>query len=211
MKTKNLVSLSVAAVFFVLSITGLLIYLGQNNNIIDHTHAWFGVLFFSAAVFHIVNNWSSLKNYTTDRKAGGLRREFVLPTLLVVLFAVGIAADWPVFKDLANAGKRAFGKPRPEPKQLSEAAIDSLARPLLATSLRADAAIIRFEKATPLTEAILLTEGTARHTAPADTATFRYMAVLTRAERKRGEGEEGQKKPEPGWEVKALQTAPLRP
>ncbi|MCY7359767.1 MAG: DUF4405 domain-containing protein [Rudanella sp.] len=42
----------------VLSITGLQIYFGQGNHFVEHTHAWFGVLFFSAAVFHILNNWS---------------------------------------------------------------------------------------------------------------------------------------------------------
>ncbi len=126
MKSKNLVSLSVAAVFAVLSVTGLLIYFGQGGHIIDHTHAWFGMLFFTAAVFHIVNNWSSIRGYSVNRKAGGIRRELILPGLVVVLFTVGIAADWPVFKDLANAGKKLF--PHEKEEEMSQAVIDSIAR-----------------------------------------------------------------------------------
>jgi ketosteroid isomerase-like protein len=126
MKSKNLVSLSVSAVFLVLSVTGLLIYFGQGNHTVDHTHAWFGMLFFAAAVFHIINNWSSIKGYSVNRKAGGIRRELILPSLIVLLFTVGIAADWPVFKDLANAGKKLF--PREKKKEMSQAAIDSIAQ-----------------------------------------------------------------------------------
>ena len=132
MKAKNVVSLSVAAVFAVLSITGLLIYFGQGNHIVDHTHAWFGMLFFAAAVFHIVNNWSSIKAYSVNRKAGGVRRELIVPVLIAGLFTVGIAADWPVFKDLANAGKKLFPHEKEEKEELSQAAIDSIARRVVA-------------------------------------------------------------------------------
>ena len=125
MKAKNLVSLSVAAVFLVLSVTGLLIYFGQGNHTVDHTHAWFGMLFFAAAVFHIINNWSSIKGYSVSRKTVGLRRELIVPVLIAALFTVGIAADWPVFKDLANAGKKLF--PREKKKEMSQAAVDSIA------------------------------------------------------------------------------------
>ena len=113
MKSKNLVSLSVAAVFAVLSITGLLIYFGQGSHTVEHTHAWFGVLFVAAAVFHIVNNWASLKGYSTDRKVGGIRRELIVASVVALLFLVGIAADLPGFKALPNGGKALFGKKRP--------------------------------------------------------------------------------------------------
>jgi hypothetical protein len=176
MKSKNLVSLSVAAVFAVLSATGLLIYFGQGNHAIDHTHAWFGMLFFGAAVFHIVNNWTSLKAYSANRKRGGIRRELILPTLIVVLFTVGIAADWPVFKDLANAGKRAFGKPKKA--KLAQPAIDSIARQLVATHTAADARSIRFDTTAALADNVIMAQGTASRPAP-DTARFRFTEVLT--------------------------------
>ncbi len=128
MKSKNLVSLSVSAAFLVLSVTGLLIYFGQGSHTVDHVHAWFGILFFGAAVFHIVNNWSSIKGYSKDRRTGGIRRELILPSLLAIVFAGGIAADVPVFKDLANAGKKLFRGDKPKKGgPLSQAAVDSIA------------------------------------------------------------------------------------
>ncbi len=128
MKPKNLVSLSVSAAFLVLSVTGLLIYFGQNSHAVDHIHAWFGILFVSAAVFHIVNNWSSIKGYSKDRRTGGIKRELILPALLALVFAGGIAADVPVFKDLANAGKKLFRGDKPKKGgPLSQATVDSIA------------------------------------------------------------------------------------
>lgn len=127
MKSKNLISLSVAAVFTVLSATGLLIYFGQGNHFVDHTHAWMGILFFSVAVFHIVNNWASIKGYSINKKQGGVRRELLIPVLITIVFTAGIAADLPVFKDLANAGKKLFGPKKKQERGLSQTKIDSLA------------------------------------------------------------------------------------
>ncbi len=128
-KSKNLVSLSVALVFLVLSATGLLIYFAQGSHAVEHVHAWFGSMFVAAAVFHIVNNWSSLRAYGKDRRTGGIRRELILPALIVVVFAGGIAADLPVFGKLANAGKTLVrGNKPPKDDSLAQAAIDSIAR-----------------------------------------------------------------------------------
>lgn len=128
MKSKNLVSLFVAAVFFVLSITGLLIYFGQGSHIVDHTHAWFGILFFAAAVFHIVNNWSSIVGYTRNRRTGGIQKEFVIPAVIVAVFAAGIGFDVPVFDKLANAGKNLVRGDKPKGGPMSQPTIDSIAR-----------------------------------------------------------------------------------
>lgn len=129
MKSKNLVSLSVALVFLVLSVTGLLIYFAQGSHAVEHIHAWFGILFVAAALFHIVNNWSSIVGYTKDRRAGGIRREFVLPALIAVVFTGGIAADLPVFSKLANAGKTLVRGDKPRGGgPLAQASVDSIAR-----------------------------------------------------------------------------------
>ncbi|GAB3886401.1 DUF4440 domain-containing protein [Spirosoma agri] len=128
MKSKNLVSLSVAVVFFVLAATGLLIYFGQGSHAVEHTHAWFGILFVTAALFHIVNNWASITGYTKDRRTGGIRREFIVPAIVAVIFAVGISADLPVFSQLANAGKNLFRGDKPRRGPLAQTAIDSIAR-----------------------------------------------------------------------------------
>ncbi|GAB3769312.1 hypothetical protein GCM10028818_05190 [Spirosoma horti] len=127
MKSKNLVSLSVAAVFFVLSITGLLIYFGQGSHLVDHTHAWFGVLFVAASVFHIVNNWSSITGYTKNRRTGAIQKEFVISVVLVAIFALGIGFDLPVFKKLANAGKDLFRGERPKSGPMAQPKVDSIA------------------------------------------------------------------------------------
>lgn len=128
MKSKNLVSLSVSVVFAVLATTGLLIYFGQGNHIIDHTHAWFGILFVTAAVFHIVNNWASIIGYTKNRRTGSIQKEFVLPALIAVVFAAGIGFDWPVFEKLANAGKDLVRGPKPKKESMAQTKIDSIAR-----------------------------------------------------------------------------------
>ncbi len=219
MKSKNLVSLSVAAVFAVLATTGLLIYFGQGNHTIEHTHAWFGILFFSAAVFHIVNNWSSLKSYSKDRKTGNIQRELIVPSLIVLLFVGGIALDWPVFKDLANAGKKAFGPARPErggsgprqggprqggPRQgegppraiLSKVSLDSIARSVIASQTKVDVQTIQFDMTASLAENVIVAQGTAAHAKPSATP-FRFMEVLT------FDGKQ--------WTVAAGQTAPVKP
>ena len=129
MKPKNLVSLSVALVFLVLSVTGLLIYFAQGSHAVEHIHAWFGILFVAAAVFHIVNNWSSIVGYSKNRRTGGIRREFVIPALVAVVVAGGIAADLPVFDKLANAGKTLVRGNKPKGGgPLAQAAVDSIAR-----------------------------------------------------------------------------------
>lgn len=194
MKSKNLVSLSVSASFAVLSVTGLLIYLGQGNHTIDHTHAWFGVLFVGAAVFHIVNNWASIKGYSINRREGGIRRELIWPTLLVALFVVGIALDLPVFKDLANAGKQAFGPKREKKEKLTQTAIDSIARSTVTSRLSVDTQTVRFDTTAALADNVIMAQGTARHALP-DTTTVRFTEILTL---------DGKT-----WHVAAEQTAPV--
>ena len=127
MKSKNLVSLFVALIFLVLAVTGLLIYFGQGSHIVDHTHAWFGILFVTAAIFHIVNNWSSLKGYTKNRRTGGIQKEFVLPAIVAAIFAAGIGFDVPVFNKLANAGKNLMRGDAPRREAMPQAKVDSIA------------------------------------------------------------------------------------
>lgn len=127
MKSKNLVSLSVSAVFFVLSITGLLIYFGQGGYVVDHTHAWFGVLFVAAAVFHIINNWASIVGYSKNRRTGSIQKELIIPVIIVAIFAAGIGFDVPVFKKLGNAGKDLVRGGRPRGGPLAQTAVDSIA------------------------------------------------------------------------------------
>ncbi|MBO0933813.1 DUF4405 domain-containing protein [Fibrella aquatilis] len=224
MKSKNLVSLSVATVFAVLSITGLLIYFGQGSHLVEHTHAWFGVLFVAAAIFHIVNNWASIKGYSTDKKTGGIRRELIVASVVALLFLGGIAADLPGFKALPNGGKALFGKKRgpggpegrPGPPNgqrgegpegpdgergmgaeqavLTKTAIDSIARQMVAQHLAANAQTIRFDTTAALGHNVILAQGTATPAKPGS-AKFRFTQVITLADHQ--------------WKVAAKQTAPL--
>ena len=103
MKKKNLVSLGVAAAFFILSVTGLLLYIKQKAEVIEMTHTVFGLLFIAVAIFHIVNNLGSLKNYTKDKKEGTWKKEFFwVGGLLIVLL---IAAMTEMLEPIAEFGK----------------------------------------------------------------------------------------------------------
>lgn len=176
MKSKNLVSLSVALVFLVLSVTGLLIYFAQGTHAVEHIHAWFGILFVAAAVFHVVNNWSSIMGYTKNRRTGGIRREFVVPALVAVVFAGGIAADLPIFSKLANAGKTLVRGDKPKPGgPLAQTSVDSIARATetayanaLSKGDTAAVAKILAEKTAMLTEDGTLVSGMTRPTSASE-------------------------------------------
>ena len=90
----------------------------------------------------------------------------------------GTAFDWPVFKDLANAGKNAFRPEKPQKEGLFKMIIDSIARQMVATHTNIDAQTIRFDTTAALSETLIVAQGTALRARP-DTAPFRFMEVLT--------------------------------
>lgn len=87
MKSKNLISLSVAFIFLVIGSTGLLMYLKQKSHPVEMTHTVFGLLFVGFAIFHISNNWGSLKTYSKDRISRSWKKEllFALAGGVIVL------------------------------------------------------------------------------------------------------------------------------
>lgn len=112
-KNKNLISLIVAAAFFFLSISGILMWLKQKSHEIEMTHTIFGLLFLSIAVFHIFNNWGSLKAYSKDKASGSIKKE--LGYSLVLVLAVLALAYTGVLEPVAEFGRR-FAKPQgPKP------------------------------------------------------------------------------------------------
>ena len=112
-KNKNLISLIVAGAFFFLSISGILMWLKQKSHEIEMTHTIFGLLFLSIAVFHIVNNWGSLKAYSKDKTTGSIKKELLYSTLLVLTILV--LAYTEVLEPIAEFGRR-FAKPQgPKP------------------------------------------------------------------------------------------------
>lgn len=108
MKKKNLVSLSVAAIFLVLGSTGLLLYFKQKPEAVEMTHTVFGLLFITLAVFHIVNNWGSLRAYAKDRQQGGFRKELLVVSAAAVVMVTLAATE--VLEPVAEFG-RIFAKP----------------------------------------------------------------------------------------------------
>jgi hypothetical protein len=107
MKKKNLISLSVAFAFLSLSITGLLMYIGKKNHGVETIHVIFGLTFISFAIFHIINNWSSIVSYTkgSGRK---IQKEFIIVFVLFIVFVIGAGFDVPPFEPIAEAGKALF-------------------------------------------------------------------------------------------------------
>jgi hypothetical protein len=104
MKNKNFISLSMALAFMSLSVTGLLLYLVKHNKTTTSIHVVFGLLFLSFAIFHILNNWSSLVSYTKSRSTGSIQKEFILSFAVAGIFLVGTWANLPPFGEIEPLG-----------------------------------------------------------------------------------------------------------
>ncbi len=111
-KNKNLISLIVASAFFFLGVSGILMWLKQKSHPIEMLHTIMGLLFVAIAIFHIVNNWGSLKAYTKDKATGSIKKEIFI-ALFVVLALVALAVT-EVLEPVAEFG-RIFAKQGPRP------------------------------------------------------------------------------------------------
>ncbi len=110
MKRKNIISLSVAFAFLSLSITGILLYIKQKAHAVEITHTIFGLIFVGFAIFHIVNNWSSITGYSKERTSGKFKKEFIIALLVFGVVLAGTASE--ILEPVAEAGK-IFAKKRP--------------------------------------------------------------------------------------------------
>ena len=117
MKRKNIISLSVAFAFLALSITGILLYIKQKAHAVEITHTVFGLIFVSFAIFHIINNWSSITGYSKEKKSGKFQKEFTIAGLVFGLVLVGTVTE--VLEPVAEAGKIFAGKKPPRAEKLS--------------------------------------------------------------------------------------------
>jgi len=104
MKKKNIISLSVALSFLTLSVTGLLLYLVQHNKPTVVIHVVFGLLFIAFAIFHIINNWSSLTAYSTNGIK--IKREFLWSFAFTGAFLVGSYFLLPPFMQIEELGSK---------------------------------------------------------------------------------------------------------
>ncbi len=117
MKRKNIISLSVAFAFLSLSITGILLYIKQKAHAVEITHTIFGLIFVGFAIFHIVNNWSSITGYSRERKSGKFQKEFIVAFLVFGVVLAGTASE--ILEPVAEAGKVFAKKRPPRPESLS--------------------------------------------------------------------------------------------
>lgn len=94
MKRKNFISLSLAFIFLFLSISGILMYLKQKAHAVEMAHTIFGLLLVGFAIFHISNNWGSLKLYSKDKVTRSWKKELMLAGVgaigILVLAATGV-------------------------------------------------------------------------------------------------------------------------
>jgi hypothetical protein len=119
MKNKNLVSLTIAIAFFILATTGILLFVKQKAHFIEMTHTIFGLVFISYAIFHILNNWDSIKAYSKDRKSGSIKKELVVASLITGIILVLSVTE--VLEPVAEFGKIfASGDKRPSTVNFAE-------------------------------------------------------------------------------------------
>ena len=113
---KKIISLSVAFAFLTLSITGILLYIKQKSHAIEISHVVFGLLFIAMAVFHIYNNWASLKNYSKHRNERKLSKEIIY--VFIPFAVILILSLTSVLEPIAEFG-RIFGKGEKEKRGIS--------------------------------------------------------------------------------------------
>lgn len=120
MKTKNLISLTIAFCFVIMSISGLFLYFGQKEwHAIETLHILFGVIFLGFAFFHILNNWSSITGYSKSKREGTWQKELKVAAGIFAIFLIGGSLEVEPFMALAHGGKRLFGGKRERPQQIS--------------------------------------------------------------------------------------------
>jgi hypothetical protein len=113
MKKKNIISLSIAFAFVVLGTSGILLYIKQKPHFVEMTHTIFGLIFFGFAIFHIVNNWGSLKNYSKDKTTGAFKKEFLVASIIGLIVLTLSVTE--VLEPVAEFGRIFAPKRGPRP------------------------------------------------------------------------------------------------
>jgi hypothetical protein len=113
MKKKNIISLSIAFAFFVLGTSGILLYIKQKPHFVEITHTIFGLIFVSFAIFHIVNNLGSLKNYSKDKTTGAFKKELLVASIIGLIVLTLSVTE--VLEPVAEFGRIFAPKKGPRP------------------------------------------------------------------------------------------------
>lgn len=116
MKKKNFISLTIAFAFVILAISGILLYIKQKPEFVEMAHTIFGLLFIGFVIFHILNNWASIKSYSKDRSTGSIKKELVAASLVAgVVLVLSVTG---VLEPVAEFG-RIFAKEQKRPAGIS--------------------------------------------------------------------------------------------
>lgn len=110
-RKRNFISILLGISFLVLSFTGILMYLLAHAELTTTLHLVFGFTLVGVAVFHIINNWLSLKSYSISKQTSGSRykwasKEFLIAFFLAVIFGIGIYFHLSPFQFVYNWGEK---------------------------------------------------------------------------------------------------------
>lgn len=105
MKRKNFISLIMAWTFLAIAVSGLLMYFDLKPNPVKGIHVLFGLILIGFGVFHILNNWGSLKSYMKDKGTGSMKKELVYGSLLAGVVLLGAGFSVPPFPQIQRFGE----------------------------------------------------------------------------------------------------------
>lgn len=104
MNKRKIISLSIFFVFGVISVTGLIMYLVPYNRVTAALHTVFGALFIVLAIWHLTNNFISIKSYTLKRGSKRITRNFLVVSLAVISLVLYGVANGSPFQGAYNFG-----------------------------------------------------------------------------------------------------------
>lgn len=77
---RRFVTSSVGFSFVVVGVTGVIFKLWFKSHALEEIHGWLGLAMVTAAIFHIVQNWNSLRRHLRDKRIYAL----LIPVVCVV-------------------------------------------------------------------------------------------------------------------------------
>ncbi|WP_106794000.1 DUF4405 domain-containing protein [Aquimarina sp. Aq78] len=104
MKSRKLVSISIALIFLIVSITGVLMYIKPYYKITASMHTVFGFLFSILVVFHITNNIKPLKMYSINSKNNFLNVRFITLLFIAGILFTGLLFNVSGFNKIYDFG-----------------------------------------------------------------------------------------------------------
>jgi len=105
MKSKNFISLVMAWTLLAISISGLLMYFDLKPDPVKGIHVLFGLILIGFGIFHLLNNWGSLKLYMKDKGSGSIKKELVYGSLLAGAVLLGAGFSIPPFPQIQRFGE----------------------------------------------------------------------------------------------------------